>query len=257
MSEPILELKQLNKSFGPVHVLHDVDFNVRAGEVTALVGDNGAGKSTLVKSIAGIHGYDSGTVKFQGKPVHIQGPRDAADLGIEVVYQDLALAENLDIVQNMFLGRERGSKWLLDEASMEKAARETLASLSVRTVKSVRTPVSALSGGQRQTVAIAKSVLWDSKVVLLDEPTAALGVAQTRQVLDLVRRLAEQGLGVVLISHNMADVFEVADRIAVLYLGRLVAEVHTKDVTHGQVVELITAGRSGDLGLARPEAAVL
>ncbi|MFI9451324.1 MULTISPECIES: ATP-binding cassette domain-containing protein [unclassified Amycolatopsis] len=257
MSEPILELKQLNKSFGPVHVLHDVDFNVRAGEVTALVGDNGAGKSTLVKSIAGIHGYDSGTVKFQGEPVNIHGPRDAADLGIEVVYQDLALAENLDIVQNMFLGRERGSKWLLDEASMEKAARETLASLSVRTVKSVRTPVSALSGGQRQTVAIAKSVLWDSKVVLLDEPTAALGVAQTRQVLDLVRRLAEQGLGVVLISHNMADVFEVADRIAVLYLGRLVAEVHTKDVTHGQVVELITAGRSGDLGLARPEAAVL
>ncbi|KFZ78453.1 sugar ABC transporter ATP-binding protein [Amycolatopsis sp. MJM2582] len=257
MSEPILELKQLNKSFGPVHVLHDVDFNVRAGEVTALVGDNGAGKSTLVKSIAGIHGYDSGTVTFQGKQVNIHGPRDAADLGIEVVYQDLALAENLDIVQNMFLGRERGSKWLLDEASMEKAARETLASLSVRTVKSVRTPVSALSGGQRQTVAIAKSVLWDSKVVLLDEPTAALGVAQTRQVLDLVRRLAEKGLGVVLISHNMADVFEVADRIAVLYLGRLVAEVHTKDVTHGQVVELITAGRSGDLGLARPEAAVL
>ncbi|GAA4527375.1 ATP-binding cassette domain-containing protein [Amycolatopsis samaneae] len=257
MSEPILELRQVNKSFGPVHVLHDVDFDVRAGEVTALVGDNGAGKSTLVKCIAGIHGTDSGSVRFHGEPVQIHGPRDAAALGIEVVYQDLALADNLDIVQNMFLGRERGSRWLLDEASMEKAARETLASLSVRTVKSVRTPVSALSGGQRQTVAIAKSVLWDSKVVLLDEPTAALGVAQTRQVLDLVRRLAEQGLGVVLISHNMADVFEVADRIAVLYLGRLVAEVHTKDVTHGQVVELITAGRSGELGLARPEAAVL
>jgi D-xylose transport system ATP-binding protein len=154
----------------------------------------------------------------------------------------------------MILGRERGSDWLLDEASMEKAARETLASLSVRTVKSVRTPVSALSGGQRQTVAIAKSVLWNSKVVILDEPTAALGVAQTRQVLDLVRRLAEQGLGVVLISHNMADVFEVSDRIATLYLGRMVADVATKDVTHSQVVELITAGRSGDLGLARPEA---
>ncbi|MDT7726796.1 MAG: D-xylose transport system ATP-binding protein [Actinomycetota bacterium] len=257
MSEPILEIKGLNKSFGPVHVLHDVDFSVRAGEVTALVGDNGAGKSTLVKCIAGIHPSDSGTVTFQGEQTHIRGPRDAADLGIEVVYQDLALADNLDIVQNMFLGRERGSKWLLDEASMEKAARETLASLSVRTVKSVRTLVSALSGGQRQTVAIAKSVLWDSKVVLLDEPTAALGVAQTRQVLDLVRRLAEQGLGVVLISHNMADVFEVADRIDVLYLGRLVTEVHTKDVTHNQVVELITAGRSGDLGLARPEAVVL
>jgi D-xylose transport system ATP-binding protein len=234
-----------------------VDFSVRAGEVTALVGDNGAGKSTLVKCIAGIHPSDSGHVRFEGKDTHIHGPKDAADLGIEVVYQDLALCDNLDIVQNMFLGRERGSSWLLDEASMEKAARETLASLSVRTVKSVRTPVSALSGGQRQTVAIAKSVLWDSKVVLLDEPTAALGVAQTRQVLDLVRRLAEQGLGVVLISHNMADVFEVADRIDVLYLGRLVAEVHTKDVTHNQVVELITAGRSGELGLARPEAVVL
>jgi D-xylose transport system ATP-binding protein len=257
MSEPILEIKGLNKSFGPVHVLHDVDFDVRAGEVTALVGDNGAGKSTLVKCIAGIHPYDSGAVRFNGQDTHIRGPKDAADLGIEVVYQDLALADNLDIVQNMFLGRERGSSWKLDEASMEKAARETLASLAVRRCTAAPTPVSSLSGGQRQTVAIAKSVLWNSKVVVLDEPTAALGVAQTRQVLDLVRRLAEQGLGVVLISHNMADVFEVADRIAVLYLGRLVAEVHTKDVSHGQVVELITAGRSGDLGLARPEAVVL
>ncbi|MFD0364119.1 ATP-binding cassette domain-containing protein [Nocardia sp. GCM10030253] len=257
MSEPLLQITGLNKSFGPVHVLHDVDFTAPAGEVTALVGDNGAGKSTLVKCIAGIHAFDSGTVKYRGEPVHIRGPKDAAELGIEVVYQDLALADNLDIVQNMFLGRERGRPWLLDEASMEEAARQTLASLSVRTVKSVRTPVSALSGGQRQTVAIAKSVLWNSNLVLLDEPTAALGVAQTRQVLDLVRRLAEQGLGVVLISHNMADVFEVADRISVLYLGRMAAEVHTKDVTHSQVVELITAGRSGDLGLARPESAVL
>ena len=257
MSEPILEIKGLNKSFGPVHVLHDVDFDVRAGEVTALVGDNGAGKSTLVKCIAGIHPYDSGAVRFNGQDAHIRGPRDAADLGIEVVYQDLALADNLDIVQNMFLGRERGSGWMLDEADMEQAARRTLASLSVRTVKSVRTPVSSLSGGQRQTVAIAKAVLWDSKVVLLDEPTAALGVAQTRQVLDLVRRLAEQGLGVVLISHNMADVFEVADRIATLYLGRMVAEVPAKQTTHSQVVELITAGRSGDLGLARPEQVTL
>jgi D-xylose transport system ATP-binding protein len=153
----------------------------------------------------------------------------------------------------MFLGRERGKAWALDEASMEQAARETLATLSVRTVKSVRTPVSALSGGQRQTVAIAKAVLWNSKVVLLDEPTAALGVAQTRQVLDLVRRLAEQGLGVVLISHNMADVMEVSDRIATLYLGRLVADLPRRDLTHSQVVELITAGRSGELGLARPD----
>ena len=257
MSEPILELSGVNKSFGPVHVLHDVDLVVRAGEVTALVGDNGAGKSTLIKCVAGIHPMDSGTVSFRGEPVTVHGPRDAADLGIEVVYQDLALADNLDIVQNMFLGRERGSAWMLDETSMEEAARDTLASLSVRTVKSVRTPVASLSGGQRQTVAIAKAVLWDSKVVLLDEPTAALGVAQTRQVLDLVRRLAEQGLGVVLISHNMADVFEVADRIATLYLGRMVAQVPTKEVTHGQVVELITAGRSGDLGMARPETATI
>ncbi|HEX4725305.1 MAG TPA: ATP-binding cassette domain-containing protein [Pseudonocardiaceae bacterium] len=257
MNEPILELRGINKSFGPVHVLHDVDFTVRAGEVTALVGDNGAGKSTLVKCIAGIHGMDSGEVLFEGKPVHIHNPRQAADFGIEVVYQDLALCENLDIVQNMFLGRERTELGLLDEAAMELAARRTLASLSVRTVKSVRTLVSSLSGGQRQTVAIAKSVLWDSKVVLLDEPTAALGVAQTRQVLDLVRRLAEQGLGVVLISHNMNDVFEVSDRIATLFLGRMAAQLPTKDLTHSQVVELITAGRSGDLGLARPDVAAV
>ncbi len=257
MNEPILALRGINKSFGPVHVLHDVDLTVRAGEVTALVGDNGAGKSTVVKCIAGIHSTDSGEVRIEGKPVHIHGPREAAAHGIEVVYQDLALCDNLDVVANMFLGRERGPALLLDESSMELAARKTLASLSVRTVKSVRTPVSALSGGQRQTVAIAKSVLWNSKIVLLDEPTAALGVAQTRQVLDLVRRLAEQGLGVVLISPNMNDVFEVADRIATLFLGRMAAEVPAKDVTHSQVVELITAGRAGDLGLARPDSAAL
>jgi D-xylose transport system ATP-binding protein len=257
MSQPILQLRKVSKSFGAVQVLHDVDLTVRAGEVTALVGDNGAGKSTLVKCIAGIHPIDGGEVLFDGNPITLGTPADASHLGIEVVYQDLALADNLDIVQNMFLGRERGKAWLLDEADMEQAARRTLASLSVRTVTSVRTPVASLSGGQRQTVAIAKAVLWDSRVVLLDEPTAALGVAQTRQVLDLVRRLAEQGIGVVLISHHMGDVFEVADRIATLYLGRMVAEVPTKDVTHSQVVELITAGRSGDLGLARPETAVV
>ena len=257
MTKPILELRAVNKSFGPVQVLHDVDLTVRLGEVTALVGDNGAGKSTLVKCIAGIHPMDSGEIFWDGEPVRLTSPRDAAALGIEVVYQDLALADNLDIVQNMFLGRERGRAWALDEASMERAARETLATLSVRTVKSVRTPVAALSGGQRQTVAIAKAVLWDSKVVLLDEPTAALGVAQTRQVLDLVRRLAGHGLGVVLISHNMADVFEVSDRIATLYLGRLVADLPTRELTHSQVVELITAGRSGELGLARPDTVTL
>jgi len=253
MTEPILELRGLDKHFGPVQVLHGVDFTVRSGEVTALVGDNGAGKSTLIKCVAGIHPIDAGEILFEGKPVAIHGPTDAGKLGIEVVYQDLALADNLDIVQNMFLGRERGSPWLLDEASMEQDARKTLASLSVRTVTSVRTLVASLSGGQRQTVAIAKAVLWESKVVMLDEPTAALGVAQTRQVLDLVRRLAEQGLGVVLISHNMADVFEVSDRIATLYLGRMAAQVPTKEVTHSQVVELITAGRSGELGLQREE----
>jgi len=242
MSEPLLELIGINKSFGPVHVLHDVDFTVRAGEVTALVGDNGAGKSTLIKCVAGIYPMDSGQVRFRGQPVTIHSPKEAADLGIEVVYQDLALADNLDVVQNMFLGRERGSAWLMDESSMEKAARETLASLSVRTVKSVRTPVASLSGGQRQTVAIAKAVLWDSKVVLLDEPTAALGVAQTRQVLDLVKRLGEQGLAVVLISHNLHDIFEVADTITVLRLGQNVAEYKRTEVTQTQVVEAITAG---------------
>ncbi|MGN6245343.1 MAG: ATP-binding cassette domain-containing protein [Motilibacteraceae bacterium] len=247
---PILELRGINKSFGAVHVLHDVDFSVYPGEVTALVGDNGAGKSTLVKCIGGIYPIDSGEVSFNGQRVTVHGPRDAAHLGIEIVYQDLALCDNLDIVQNMFLGREPIKGGVLDEAAMERQARDVLASLSVRTVKSVRQTVSSLSGGQRQTVAIAKSVLWNSKVVLLDEPTAALGVAQTRQVLDLVRRLADQGLGVVLISHNMNDVLEVSDRIAALYLGRLAAEVKAKDVTHSQVVELITAGRSGDIGLA-------
>jgi D-xylose transport system ATP-binding protein len=244
----------VNKSFGPVHVLHDIDFAVYPGEVTALVGDNGAGKTTLVKCVAGIHSVDNGEIRFNGEPVTLHGPRDASALGIEVVYQDLALCDNLDIVQNMFLGRELRKSGVLDESEMERRARTTLSSLSVRTVKSVRQVVASLSGGQRQTVAIAKSVLWNSKVVLLDEPTAALGVAQTEQVLALVRRLADAGLGVVLISHNMNDVLQVSDRVAVLYLGRLAAEVKAKDVTNTQVVELITAGRSGDMGLKPAEA---
>jgi len=245
----------VNKSFGPVHVLHDIDFAVYPGEVTALVGDNGAGKTTLVKCVAGIHSVDNGEIRFNGEPVSLHGPRDASALGIEVVYQDLALCDNLDIVQNMFLGRELRKSGVLDESEMERRARSTLSSLSVRTVKSVRQVVASLSGGQRQTVAIAKSVLWNSKVVLLDEPTAALGVAQTEQVLALVRRLADAGLGVVLISHNMNDVLKVSDRVAVLYLGRLAAEVKAKDVTNTEVVELITAGRSGDMGLKPAEAA--
>ncbi len=250
---PILEMTNINKSFGPVHVLHDVDFRVYAGQVTALVGDNGAGKSTLMKCVTGIYSIDTGSFAFEGRPVSVSGPKNAAALGIEVVYQDLALCDNLDIVQNLFLGREIKSLGILNERAMERKARETLASLSVRTVKSVRTKVASLSGGQRQTVAIAKAVLWNSKVVLLDEPTAALGVAQTRQVLDLVRRLADNGLGVVLISHNMNDVLEVADRVCAMYLGRIAADVPTKMLNKERLVELITSGHSGEIGLQKAD----
>lgn len=251
-SAPLLELRGINKSFGPVHVLKGVDLSVHAGKVTALVGDNGAGKSTLIKGIAGIYPFDSGEYRFEGSEVHVSEPRQANALGIEVVYQDLALCDNLDVVHNMFLGREQKSGVVLDEITMERKARETLDGLSVRTLKSVRTQVSSLSGGQRQTVAIARAVLWNSKLVILDEPTAALGVAQTAQVLNLVRRLADNGLGVVLISHNMNDVMQVADTIACLYLGQLAAQVDASTMSHGQVVELITTGRTGDIGL-RPE----
>ncbi len=249
-SAPALELRGVNKSFGAVDVLHDVHFRAYPGQVTALVGDNGAGKSTLIKCLAGIHPIDSGQYIFAERPVEVHSPRDAAALGIEVVYQDLALCDNLDITQNMFLGRERLKGMVLDEATMEELARETLARLSVRTIQSVRQQVASLSGGQRQTVAIAKAVLWQSQVVLLDEPTAALGVAQTKQVIALVRRLAEAGHAVVFISHNLNDVFAVADRITTLYLGRMAADVPAAEVTHSQVVELMTAGRSGEIGLS-------
>jgi D-xylose transport system ATP-binding protein len=242
---PILELKGVSKSFGAVQALFEVDFHVSPGEVMALVGDNGAGKSTLIKCIAGIYSIDSGDVLFEGEPVNIHGPKDSARLGIEVVYQDLALADNLDVVQNMFLGREELSGPLrsLDELTMEKRANDTLATLSVTTIRSVRQIVAGLSGGQRQSVAVAKAVMWNSRVVILDEPTAALGVAQTRQVLDLVKRLGEQGLAVVLISHNLHDIFEVADSITVLRLGQNVAEYKRAEVTQTQVVEAITAGK--------------
>ncbi len=245
--QPLLQLRNVNKSFGPVQVLRNVNFEARAGEVISLIGDNGAGKSTLVKCIGGTYTIDSGEYEFEGHHVSVKTPRDSAALGIEIVYQDLALCENLDIVQNMFLGREKVKGVVLDENAMEKAATETLASLSVRTVKSVRQRVSSLSGGQRQTVAIAKSVLWNSKIVILDEPTAALGVAQTAQVLSLVRRLADRGLAVVLISHNMLDVLEVSDRIAALYLGQMAAIVDRKDVNQTQLVELITSGKSDSI----------
>jgi D-xylose transport system ATP-binding protein len=246
---PLLQLRGIQKSFGAVHVLRGVDFAITPGRVTALVGDNGAGKSTLIKGIAGIHAFDEGEYLFEGRPVSVHGPKDSSALGVEVVYQDLALCDNLDVVHNMFLGRELTRAGRLDEAAMETRAKEVLQGLSVRTLKTVRTVVASLSGGQRQTVAIARAVLWNSRIVILDEPTAALGVAQTEQVLKLVRRLADRNLGVVLISHNLNDVFEVADDIAVLYLGQLVAQVETKAVNNSQVVELITTGRSGSLGM--------
>jgi len=240
---PILQLRGISKSFGSVHALTDVDFEVRHGEVMVLVGDNGAGKSTLIKCVAGFHDADRGEILFDGKPVHIHGPKDSAGLGIEVVYQDLALCDNLDVVQNMYLGREeRDWLWRLKEPAMEQRTAETLRSLSVTTIRSIRQPVASLSGGQRQSVAVAKAVQWNSKLVILDEPTAALGVAQTRQVLELVKRLADQGLSVVLISHNLHDVFEVATRITVLRLGRDVGIYVREKTTQQEVVQAITAG---------------
>jgi D-xylose transport system ATP-binding protein len=243
LAEPLLECRGVSKSFGAVRALYQVDFEVRRGEVMALVGDNGAGKSTLVKCVAGIHPFDEGEVRFEGRPVSIHSPRDTARLGIEVVYQDLALADNLDVVANMFLGRERTRAGVvLDESAMEQDARETLDSLSVMSLRSVRQIVAGLSGGQRQAVAVSKAVMWNSKLVILDEPTAALGVAQTRNVLDLVRRLAERDLGVVIISHNLHDIFECADRITVLRLGQRVAEFETAKTNQQEVVHAITAG---------------
>jgi D-xylose transport system ATP-binding protein len=239
----LLELRGVSKSFGSVQALTDVDLEVRNGEVMALVGDNGAGKSTLIKCIAGIHPMDEGSMTFAGVPVTVNNPKDAARLGIEVVYQDLALADNLDVVQNMFLGREETQSLLrLDETRMEARAADTLKSLSVTTIRSVRQTVAGLSGGQRQSVAVAKAVMWNSRLVILDEPTAALGVAQTRQVLELVKRLGQQGLAVILISHNLHDIFEVADNITVLRLGQNVGEYKRTETTQQQVVEAITAG---------------
>lgn len=240
---PLLEARDICKSFGSVQALTAVDFDVHAGEVMALVGDNGAGKSTLIKCIVGINPIDSGEILFDGKKVSIHGPKEASKLGIEVVYQDLALCDNLDVVQNMYLGREEHDFLRrLKEPVMEARTRETLKSLSVTTIRSIRQPVASLSGGQRQSVAIGRAVMWNSRVVILDEPTAALGVAQTRQVLDLVRRLAEQGLAVVIISHNLHDIFEVADRITVLRLGRNGAVFNRAETTQQEVVHAITAG---------------
>jgi ABC-type sugar transport system ATPase subunit len=237
-------LEDVGKRFGAVQALSHVNLDIPAGKVTALAGDNGAGKSVLIKCISGIHSPDGGQIWWAGERVDIRTARAAAALGIETVYQDLALCDNLDIVQNMFLGRERVRLRSLDEESMEQAAKETLASLAVTTVRSIRQPVASLSGGQRQSVAIAKAVLWNSKLVIMDEPTAALGVAQTAMVLNLVRKLAERGLAVLLVSHNMTDVFEVADRIAVLHLGKMAAVRPIGEVDTQIVVDLMTTGVS-------------
>jgi ABC-type sugar transport system ATPase subunit len=244
LEKPILELKGVSKRFGAVQALSRVDFAVRPGEIMALVGDNGAGKSTLVKGLAGIYRFEEGEIWFDGKRVKINDPRDTTALGIEIVYQNLALADNLDVVANMFLGREITQNWtILDEAKMEQICIKTLDSLSVTTLRSVRQKVAGLSGGQRQAVAVAKAVMWNSRVVILDEPTAALGVAQTRQVLELVKTLREKGLAVVIISHNLHDIFEVADSIAVLRLGQKVKEFKVSETNQQEVVHAITAGK--------------
>ena len=241
---PLLELRGVSKVFGAVRALSGVNFTVEAGKVTALAGDNGAGKSVLIKTVSGLWGPTEGEIYWEGQPVHIHSPNDAEAHGITTIYQDLALCDNLDIVQNMFLGHERRRHGLLDESTMELAARQTLADLHVTTVRSIRQPVASLSGGQRQSVAVAKAVMQAAKLVIMDEPTAALGVAQTQMVLELIKRLSSQGTAVILISHNLNDVFEVADVIAVLYLGQMVVEGPAKDFDRQVIVDYMTTGQS-------------
>jgi len=252
---PLLELRGIGKNFGPVRALSDINLEVPTGQVTALVGDNGAGKSTLIKTISGIWQPDHGQIFWQGRPVHLHSPKAAADLGIATVYQDLALCDNLDIVQNMFLGREEIKHLQLDEIGMELAAKRTLADLSVVTVRSIRQPVGSLSGGQRQAVAVAKAVMQQAQLVIMDEPTAALGVTQTAVVLELIDQLASRGIAVLMISHNLNDVLNSADRVAVLYLGRLAAIAPIEDLDTASIVELMTTGRSGRIGAAPGEPA--
>jgi ABC-type sugar transport system ATPase subunit len=251
--QPLLRLVDVGKNFGPVRALTDINLDVPVGQVTALVGDNGAGKSTLIKTISGIWQQDHGQILWEGRPVRLHSPKDAADLGIATVYQDLALADNLDIVQNMFLGREPVRHLVLDEVAMEKQAKSTLADLSVVTIRSIRQPVGSLSGGQRQAVAVAKAVLREAKLVVMDEPTAALGVTQTRVVLDLIRRLKSQGIAVLVISHNLNDVFEVADRVAVLRLGRMAAVGPLARFDTESIVDLMTTGTSKRLAAVPAE----
>ncbi len=247
MEKPILEVHGISKRFGAVQALQDVDFEVYAGEIVGLVGDNGAGKSTLVKVISGVHEADSGEIIFEGRNVTIKSPRDSTDLGIETVYQDLALCDNLDVVANLFIGREASkvslpgfkSLYWLDETAMEKRALSLLKELHI-VIPSVRNVIATMSGGQRQSVAVTRSVMWNCKVVLLDEPTAALGVEQTRQVVNLICRLKERNLGVVVISHNLQEIFDFTDRVIVLRLGRRTATFETKNTRPEQVVAAIT-----------------
>ena len=242
-AEPLLRLRGIGKSFGPVHALSDIDLEIPAGQVTALVGDNGAGKSTLIKTIAGIWEPSGGEIIWQGRPVHFRSPKDATAAGIATVYQDLALADNLDIVQNMMLGHEMLAKTrLLDEITMEKQAKKTLADLRVTTVRNIRQPVGSLSGGQRQSVAVAKAVMLDAKLVIMDEPTAALGVSQTALVLDIIEQLASRGIAVLVISHTLTDVFRVAARLAVLYLGRRVSSGPGASYDTSSAVHWMTTG---------------
>jgi D-xylose transport system ATP-binding protein len=243
-SNVLLSLRGISKSFGPVQAIQEVDLDVPAGQVTALIGDNGAGKSTLIKIVAGIHTPSSGHIYWNGKEVHIHTPREATELGIATVYQDLALCDNLDIVENLFLGNEPTKFGMLDEIKMELATVQTLKDLAVTTVKSVRQKVGSLSGGQRQAVAVARAVTRESRLVIMDEPTAALGVTQTAQVLGLIKTLASRGVGVLVISHNLTDVFEVADRVAVMYLGTLVSSGPIANYDTASAVELITTGTS-------------
>jgi D-xylose transport system ATP-binding protein len=239
---PLLQLRNIGKNFGPVRALSGIDLDIPAGQVTAMVGDNGAGKSTLIKTISGIWEPTEGELIWQGKPVHFHAPRDATAAGIATVYQDLALADNLDIVQNMLLGHEKTRHGFLDEVEMEQTAKRTLADLRVVTVRNIRPPVGSLSGGQRQSVAVAKAVILDAKLVIMDEPTAALGVSQTALVLDIIKRLASRGISVLLISHNLTDVFKVADRLAILYLGRLVSVGPLSDYDTSTAVHWMTTG---------------
>jgi len=241
---PLLELRGVTKRFGPVQALTRINFEVPPGQVTALAGDNGAGKSVTIKTISGLWPADEGEILWEGNPVRFHGPRDAEAAGITTIYQDLALADNLDIVQNMFLGHEPIERGFLDEAKMELTAKATLQDLSVRTIRSIRQPVASLSGGQRQSVAVAKAVMAKAKLVIMDEPTAALGVSQTRTVLSLIKRLASQGVAVMVVSHNLNDVFAVADRIVILYLGNMVAQGPASEFNANSVVDYMTTGRS-------------